>query len=146
MLEDDVVEAVIGLAPNLFYGTGIPACILIVNRDKPAERRGRVLFVHGAEECVTGKNQNTLSDENVTRLSEAFHNFRDEERFSRVVPLEEIAENDYNLNITRYVDTTEPEEPIDVAAELAKLMELRQARDAAEERMLGLLRGLGYGV
>jgi type I restriction enzyme M protein len=142
MLEDDVVEAVIGLAPNLFYGTGIPACVLIVNRDKPAERRGRVLFVHGAEECVTGKNQNTLSDENLTRLSEAFHNFRDEERFSRVVPLEEIAENDYNLNITRYVDTTEPEEPIDVAVEL---MGLRKRRDEAEERMLGLLRGVGYG-
>jgi type I restriction enzyme M protein len=75
MLEDDVVEAVIGLAPNLFYGTGIPACILIVNRDKPAERRGRVLFVHGAEECVTGKNQNKLSDDNVARQSQPFRSF-----------------------------------------------------------------------
>ena len=145
MLQDDLVEAVIGLAPNLFYGTGIPACVLIVNRAKPADRKGRVLFVHGAEEFVEGKNQNSLSDDNVARLSEAFHSFRDEERFSRVVPLEEIAENDYNLNITRYVDTTEPEEPIDLAAEVAKLMELRKERDAAEERMLGFLRELGYG-
>ena len=135
MLQDDLVEAVIGLAPNLFYGTGIPACVLIVNRAKPADRKGRVLFVHGAEEFVEGKNQNSLSDENVARLSEAFHRYRDEERFSRVVALEEIAENDYNLNIARYVDITEPEEPIDLAAEVAKLMELRKERDAAEERM-----------
>jgi type I restriction enzyme M protein len=86
LLKDDLIEAVIGLAPNLFYGTGIPACILIVHRNKPAERRGRVLFVHGAEEMVAGKNQNTLVDANVLRLVEAFHAFRDEERFSRVVP------------------------------------------------------------
>jgi type I restriction enzyme M protein len=146
LLEADLIEAVIGLAPNLFYGTGIPACVLIVNRNKPAERRGRVLFVHGAGEFVEGKKQNSLSTENVGRLSEAFRIFRDEERFSRVVGLEEIAENDFNLNITRYVDTSEPEEVINVAAELARLMELRAARDAAEERMLGLLRGLGYGA
>jgi type I restriction enzyme M protein len=146
LLEEDLVEAVIGLAPNLFYGTGIPACILIVHRDRPADRKGRVLFVHGAEEMVAGKNQNTLSDANVRRLVEAFHVFRDEERFSRVVPLEEIAENDYNLNISRYVQTAEEEERIDVAAEVAKLNELRARRDEAEARMTGFLRELGYAA
>ena len=146
LLRDDLIEAVIGLPENLFYGTGIPACILIVHRNKPAERREKVLFVHGVEGVVAGKNQNTLSDANVKRLVEAFYAFQDEERFSRVVPLQEIAENEHNLNISRYVQTAAEEERIDVAAELAKLNEVRARRDEAEARMTGFLQELGYGV
>jgi type I restriction enzyme M protein len=145
LLRDDLIEAVIGLAPNLFYGTGIPACILIVHRNKPVDRRGRVLFVHGADEMVAGKNQNRLSTSNVKRLTEAFHTFQDEDRFSRVVPLREIAENEYNLNISRYVKAADEAERIDVSAEVAKLAELRTRRDEAESRMMGFLRELGYG-
>jgi type I restriction enzyme M protein len=118
MLKDDLIEAVIGLAPNLFYGTGIPACVLIINKEKEAARRGKVLFVNGAEEMVEGKNQNTLSKDNVERLAKAFVAFEDELRFARVVELEEIKKNDFNLNIARYVQTAEEEEQIDVAAEV----------------------------
>jgi len=144
MLRDDLVEAVIGLAPNLFYGTGIPACILICNRNKPTDRQGKVLFVHGAEEMVEGKNQNTLSEENVDRLATAFNDYEDVPKSSRVVDLDEIAKNDYNLNIARYVDTADEEEQIDVAAELVKLNELREQRDQAEDKMLGFMAELGY--
>ena len=144
MLGDDLVEAVIGLAPNLFYGTGIPACVLIVNRAKPEARKGKVLFVNGAEEFQEGKNQNSLSEGNVERLAAAFQAFEDEERFARVVPLDEIEQNDWNLNIARYVQTAEEEEPIDVAAELKTLKELMQKRDKAEAKMLGYLKELGY--
>ena len=144
MLRDDLVEAVIGLAPNLFYGTGIPACVLIVNRAKPEERKGKVLFVNGAEECQEGKNQNTLSEGNVERLAGAFHAFEDKERFARVVPLAEVEKNDWNLNIARYIQTAEEEEPIDVATELKTLKELMQKRDEAEAKMLGYLKELGY--
>jgi type I restriction enzyme M protein len=145
LLKDDLVEAVIGLAPNLFYGTGIPACILILRRNKPAERKGKVLFVQGAEEMVEEKNQNRLSDENVCRLAESFYAYVDEEEFSRVVSLEEIRENDFNLNLSRYVQSGEEDERIDVAAEVEKLMKLRAQRDEAEARMIGLLKELGYG-
>jgi len=144
ILKDDLIEAIIGLAPNLFYGTGIPACVIIINRDKPADRKGKVLFVHGAEEMVPGKNQNSLSDENVTRLVEAFKTYRDEDRFSRIVDLDEIAGNDWNLNIARYVDTTEPEEQIDVAEEYKKLKELTAKRNEAEKKMEAYLKELGY--
>jgi len=144
VLKDDLVEAIIGLAPNLFYGTGIPACVIIINRDKPADRKGKVLFVHGAEEMVPGKNQNSLSDENVARLVEAFKTYRDEDRFSRIVYLDEIEGNDWNLNIARYVDTTEPEEQIDVAAEYKKLKELTAKRNEAEAKMEAYLKELGY--
>ncbi len=144
ILRDDLMEAVVGLGPNLFYGTGIPAAILVMNRVKPAGRKEKVLFIHGADELVEGKNQNRLSEENVARLAGAFHAWKDEERFCRVVPLHEIEGNDFNLNIPRYVDTTEPMEEIDVAAELKVLKGLMAERDAAEKRMLGYLRELGY--
>ena len=144
MLEDDIVEAVIGLAPNLFYGTGIPACVLVVNKAKPEERKGKVLFIHGAEQMVEGKNQNTLSQENVDRLVKGYWDWTEEERFSRVVEIEEIQKNDCNLNIARYVQTAEPEEEIDVAAELKVLKELQAQRDAAEAKMMGFLKELGY--
>lgn len=146
LLEDDLVEAVIGLAPNLFYGTGIPACVLLINKAKAAERRGKVLFVNGAEEMVEGKNQNSLSEENVRRLSEGFHAYEDEDRFSRVVSLEEIEKNDFTLNIARYVQNGDEEEQIDVAVEMQKLMELQARRDEAEGTMMRLVEGLGYGA
>ncbi|BAZ15465.1 type I restriction enzyme, modification chain [Calothrix sp. NIES-4071] len=144
ILKDDLIEAVIGLAPNLFYGTGIPACVLIINKNKETARQGKVLFVNGAEEMVEGKNQNTLSEANVTRLAKAFLAFNDEERFARVVGLDEIAKNDYNLNIARYVQTNEEEALIDVAEEVRVLKELIEARDKAEATMLGFLDELGY--
>ncbi|MDZ7778955.1 MAG: type I restriction-modification system subunit M [Gemmatimonadota bacterium] len=146
LVKDDLIEAVVGLGPHLFYGAGIPACIVVINRAKPEERKGRVLFVHGAEELVEGKAQNHLSQENVDRLAAAFHAWEDEERFCRVVDLDEIEKNDFNLNIPRYVDTTEPEEPIDVAEELGTLKELMAERDEAERKMLGYLEELGYGA
>jgi type I restriction enzyme M protein len=145
LLEDDLIEAVIGLAPNLFYGTGIPACVLLINKAKPAERKGKVLFVNGAEEMVEGKNQNTLSDENVKRLSEGFLAYEDEERFSRVIGIEEIENNDFNLNLARYVQTAEEEEQIDVAVEMKKLKDLQARRNAAETKMMWYIEELGHG-
>ena len=144
LLQDDLVEAVIGLANNLFYGTGIPACVLVLNRHKPQQRRGKVLIVNGEKEYREGKNQNTLADENVQRLAGAFRAFADENLFARVVTLDEIAGNDWNLNIARYVDTNPPAEKIDTAAELRKLKELTARRDAAEAAMMRYLEELGY--
>jgi type I restriction enzyme M protein len=145
LLREDLVEAVVGLGPNLFYGSGIPACIVIMNRAKPAARKGKVLFIHGAEELVEGKAQNHLSDENVSRMAGAFHAWADEERFCRVVGTDEIEKNDFNLNIPRYVDTTVSEAEVDVGAEVAALKTLMAEREQAEQKMLGYLSGLGYG-
>lgn len=144
ILKDDLVEAVIGLGANLFYGTGIPAAILFINKAKAEARKGKVLIVNGDKEIVEGKNQNSLSDQNVARLADAVHGFQGEDLFSRVVDLNEIGENDYNLNITRYVQTEAPPESIDVAAEVKKLRELTAARDEAEARMDSFLLELGY--
>jgi type I restriction enzyme M protein len=144
LLKEDLIEAVIGLAPNLFYGAGIPACILIIRKSKPVERRGKVLFVNGVEHFVEGKAQNHLSDSNVATLAKAFHEYMDVERLARVVPISEITANDHNLNISRYVHVGEEAEDLDVAEEVEKLVELRAQRDAAEAKMMGFLKELGY--
>ena len=145
LLEADIIEAVVGLGPNLFYGTGIPAAVLFINKDKSAARAGKVLIVNGDKDMVPSKNQNSLSAENVSRLVEAVHRYEDQELFTCVVDLDELRENDHNLNLTRYVQTDPPPPEIDVKAEVAKLSELMASRDAAEAKMRGFLKELGYG-
>lgn len=146
LVQDDLLEAVIGLAPNLFYGTGIPACVLIVNRRKDASRRGKVLFINGEREFREGKNQNHLSEDNVERLAQTFHGFRDEPHFSRVVDAATLAKNDFNLNISLYVPSLESEMPvaIDVQSALRNHSVARQRFEASETRLHELLRELGY--
>lgn len=108
LLEADVIEAVVGIGANLFYGTGIPAAVLFINKNKAAKRKGKILIVNGDKDIVEGKNQNTLSDDNVARMAGAVHRYEDQELFTRVVSLDEIRENDHNLNLTRYVQTDPP--------------------------------------
>ncbi|WP_425056275.1 type I restriction-modification system subunit M [Pseudomonas abyssi] len=116
ILQDDLLEAVIGLPSGLFYGTGIPACLLIINKRKPAERRGKVLFINGELEYEEGKNQNKLRQQDIDRIVHTFENYAELKRYSKVVTLAEIAENDFNLNIRRYADTSPPPEIFDVRA------------------------------
>ncbi len=148
LLADDLVEAVIGLPPNLFYGTAIPACVLVINRRKAPSRRGRVLFVNGVREMHPGKNQNRLTEAHVERLAQAFHAGRDQPRLCRMVELEEVAGNDFNLTITRYVPSAggDGEAPIDVAAEVRELRRLEARRRAAERKMMRLVAELGYDL
>jgi type I restriction enzyme M protein len=114
ILEDDFVEAVIGLPSGLFYGTGIPAALLIINKSKASERRGKVLFINAELDYQEGKNQNILRDQDIEKVVGCFDAYNEIKRFSRVVPIEEIRENDHNLNIRRYADTSPPPEPFDV--------------------------------
>lgn len=144
MLEADIIDAVIGLAPNLFYGAGIPAAILIIRKNKPAERQGKVLVVNGDDTFQQGKAQNHLTDANVRTLADAFSDFADVEKLARVVPVEEVEANGFNLNISRYVQTGADTEIVDVTVEVAKLRDLIAARDEAETVMFGHLKRLGY--
>ena len=116
ILEDDLLEAVIGLPSALFYGTGIPAALLIINKKKPVERKGKVLFVNSELEYQEGKVQNKLRDEDIQHIIDVYDAYEDERRYSKVVSMDEIRENDYNLNIRRYADTSPPPEQFDVKA------------------------------
>ncbi|MDC1149941.1 type I restriction-modification system subunit M [Gammaproteobacteria bacterium] len=116
ILEDDLLEAVIGLPSALFYGTGIPAALMIINKSKPAERKGKVLFINSELEYQEGKNQNKLRDEDIEHILNVYDAYEDEKRYSKIVSMDEIRENDYNLNIRRYADTSPPPEQFDVKA------------------------------
>jgi type I restriction enzyme M protein len=120
LLDDDIIEAVVGLGPQLFYGTGIPACILILRHkgSKPAERQGKVLFINADREYREGRAQNFLEPQHIEKIVSAYREFDDIPAFAKVVTRQELADNDDNLNIRRYVDTTPPPEPQDVRAHL----------------------------
>jgi type I restriction enzyme M protein len=120
MLDDDVIDAVIGLGPQLFYGTGIPACILVLRPkgSKPAERKNKVLIINADREYREGRAQNYLEPEHIEKIVSAYREFEDIENFARVVSRSELKDNGDNLNIRRYVDTTPPPEPQDVRAHL----------------------------
>lgn len=146
MLREDLFEAVIGLPPNLFYGTGIPAAVLVLSRKKDNGRKGKVLFIDASGEFKEGSNQNYLREQDVKKIAKTFGAYKDVDKYARVVDLEEIEKNDFNLNISRYVDTSEAEEKIDVASAVAKLRALEAARGEAEAKMNGFLEELGYGA
>jgi type I restriction enzyme M protein len=146
ILEEDVLEAIIGLPSNLFFGAGIPACLLIVNKNKPQERKGKVFFLYGARDYQEGKKQNKLRKEDIAKIVNAYRNYSEIEKYCRPVSLDEIRANDYNLNITRYIDITEEEEPIDVQVVLNQLKELKKERAGVEEKMNQYLNELGYTV
>lgn len=120
-IKDDLLEAVIGLPTNLFYGTGIPACILVLRAKggKPAERQGKVLFINADAEYRTGRAQNYLEHEHIEKIVNAFQRFEDISGFAAVVGHDDLAVTDYNLNIRRYADNAPPPEPHDVRAHLA---------------------------
>jgi type I restriction enzyme M protein len=124
MIEADLLEAVIGLPAGLFYGTGIPACVLVMrqrrgNRSgKPVERQGKVLFINADREYAEGRAQNHLLPEHIEKIVNTFETFAQEPGFSAIVANGTLAENDCNLNIRRYADNAPPPEPHDVRAHL----------------------------
>ena len=119
LINDDVIEAIISLPQGLFYGTGIPACVLVCNKNKPDDLRDKVLFINADREYAEGKNQNKLRPEDVEKIDFVFTHKREIPKYSRLVDKAEIADkNDYNLNIRRYVDNTPDPEPEDVQAHL----------------------------
>ncbi|MDD5035884.1 MAG: N-6 DNA methylase [Methylococcaceae bacterium] len=120
-INEDLIEAVIGLPPNLFYGAGIPACILVMRPDtgrKPKERQQQVLFINADAEFHAGRAQNYLKPEHIEKIVSTFDRYEDVPAYSRRVSLDELRENDFNLNIRRYVDNAPPPEPHDVRAHL----------------------------
>jgi type I restriction enzyme M protein len=114
----DIIEAIISLPPNLFYGTGIPACILVINKTKPKNLENKILFINADAEYGEGRAQNYLRPEDIEKITFVFESKREEPKYSRLVDLDEIEKNDFNLNIRRYVDNSPDTEIEDVHAHL----------------------------
>lgn len=143
-LKDDLIEAIIGLPPNIFYGTGIPASIIVINKNKPENRRNKVLFIDGSNNFVKNGNKNRVRDEDIDKIVKAFDEYIDVEKYANVVEIEAIKENDYNLNISRYVDTSEEEEEVDIEAVIVEINGLRIKEKEIALRLNGYLRELGF--
>ncbi len=116
ILDNDLLEAVIGLPPKLFYGTGIPAAILIINKKKSKDRKNKIIFINSELEFEEEKNQNRLREQDIKKILSKFNNFEDTKRYSKIVSIDEIRESDYSLNIRRYADTSPPPEKFDTYA------------------------------
>jgi type I restriction enzyme M protein len=143
ILEQDLLEVVIGLGANLFYGTGLAACILVFRARKPAERRGKVMMIDASTLFRRGRNQNTLEPEHVAQVLGWYQQFGDVPGHAKVTTLDEIASNDWNLNIPRYVEPLIEEETITVEEALKNLRVSLENAYAAEDRLQHLLEQTG---
>lgn len=143
-VEEDLIDTVIGLPANLFANTGSPGCILILNKKKPAERKGKILFIDASKDYLEGKAQNHLRDEDLQKTLETYLKYETVERYCSVCELEEIEENDFNLNISRYVDTTEPEVPVIIENVMSELESLEKEREDNNQKLSAYLKELGY--
>jgi type I restriction enzyme M protein len=143
LLEMDLLEAVIGLGPNLFYGTGLAACILVLRLRKKKDRKKKVLILDASREFKTGRAQNELLSEHVDRILSWYHDYKDVEGIAKVVTLADISGNDYNLNITRYVERKSDEKVLSVDEAMEQLRESAVAAFAAEEKLIRVLQREG---
>ena len=135
------LDAVIGLAPNLFHGTSIPVCLLVLKSNRGANENN-ILFIDASKEFKPGKNQNSLTDENISKIVNAYVARQDVDKFAHVASMDEIASNDYNLNIPRYVDTFEEEPPVDLGAVTRELSDIDSQMMQKQKELLSMAREL----
>ena len=135
------IDAVIGLPANIFYGTSIPTCVIVMKKCRKED--DNILFIDASKEFEKVKTQNKLREEHIRKIVETYRDRKEIEKYSHCATLQEIADNDYNLNIPRYVDTFEEEEPIDIKAVMAEIKELEAKRADLDKEIEGYLRELG---
>lgn len=146
-IEENILDAVIGLPANLFLNVGIPVAFLIFDKSREKgganENRKDVLFIDASKEFVPGKKQNSLSEDHIKKIVDTYKNRREIEKYSHIATFDEIKENDFNLNIPRYVDTFEEEEEVDLAKVKAEIVDLENELQKVQSQMTEYLKELG---
>jgi type I restriction enzyme M protein len=140
LLKDGHIDTVIGMPANLFYSTGIPVCILVLKKCKKPDD---VLFINASEQFIKGKRQNQLTEDHIAKIIKTYQSRKQEERYSRRVEMKEISDNDYNLNISRYVSTAQEEQEIDLAKTHAELVKIDGEIRKATTKHIEFLKELG---
>jgi len=140
IVEDDLIEAVILLPEKLFYNTPSPAVIIIFNKQKPPEKKGKILLINASKEFEPAKKQNLLSKENIKKIANAYYEFKDIEKFAKVITIEEAREADYNLSPSRFVSVIEEEKYRSISEIKAELEKLEEERKKVDERVGEILR------
>lgn len=144
ILKNDLVEAIIALPSKLFYGTGIPAAIVILNKNKSKEKKSRVLIIDGEKDYLEGKNQNILRPLDINKIIKTYNGYEDIEKYARVVGLEEIENNNFNLNIRQYIDSSNSEEKIDVKTVRSEIKKIKKELADADSKVEKHLDELNY--
>ncbi len=144
ILKNDLIEAVIAMPAKLFFGVGIPVALVILNKNKLANRKNKILFIDAEYDYKEGKNQNTLRNTDIQKIIDTFDIWKNIDKYARVVDLDEVVENDYNLNVRRYIDSSDVEEVIDVKQVWQKVKEIEIERDRVNQRVENYLKELNY--
>jgi type I restriction enzyme M protein len=140
LIEENLLDAVIGLPANLFFGTGIPAAIMIFDKGR---KKTDILFIDASREFENGTNQNKLRPQDIEKIAETYNNYKTVDRYAHRATRKELEQNDYNLNIPRYVDTFEPEEEIDILAVQREIDDLETELAATKKKLKQCLKELG---
>ena len=146
MIREDIIEGIIALPPKLFYGTGITGCVLILNRNKPESRRNKIIFIYAARDYEEGKVRNKLRESDIQKIVSAFKNHKDIDMYCHVAEFDEIEENEFNLNVPRYVDISELEEEVNIQATINALKKLEQERHGLIIQVNDFLQEIGFNV
>jgi len=144
MIKEDIIEGIVALPPKLFYGTGIPGCVLILNRNKPEKRRNKIIFIYAAKDYEEGTVRNILRESDIKEIVSAFKNYKDIDRYCHIAEFEELKENEFNLNVPRFVDISESEEEIDIQTTIDELEKLEKEKKEIEIQVNSHLKELGF--
>jgi type I restriction enzyme M protein len=144
ILQMDLLEAVIGLGPNLFYGTGLAACILVFCQRKKKDRKNKVLILDASREFKTCRAQNELLPAHVKRIHDWYREYQDVEGIARLVTLDDIAANDHNLNITRYIEPMNEQDTLSVEEAMQCLRRSTESATIAEDKLVDILLREGF--
>jgi type I restriction enzyme M protein len=142
IVEDDLIESVILLPEKLFYNTGAPAVIIVFNKNKPEKRKKKILLINASKEYQEGKKQNTLSKENIQKIVTAYREFKDIEKFTKVITLEEAKEADYNLSPSRFVSVAEEENYRSISEIKSELEKIEEEREKVETKLDKILKSV----
>jgi len=146
MIDVDVIEGIIALPANLFYATGIPACVFLLNKSKPKERKNKIIFIYAAKDFLDAGKRDLLRPQDIEKIVSAFQNYKDIDKYCHIADLEELKENEFNLNVPRYVDISEPEEDIDIQATINELKKLEREKAELEAKVTANLHELHFRV
>lgn len=144
IIKNDLIDTVIGFPPKLFYGTGISAVVLILDKNKPEHKKNKILIIDAEHDYLEGKNQNTLRQKDIDKITKAYDDYKNIDKYCRIVNLKEIKKNEFNLNIKRYIDSSEEEEKIDVKKVWDELKNLEKEKEDVDNRVIKYLKDLKY--
>src|SRR3990167_423053 len=144
LIKNDLIEAIIALPAKLFYGTGIPAAVVIFNKNKPEKHKNRILIIDAEQDYEEGKNQNRLRKKDIEKIVLAFEGYHDIEKYARVIPVKELEENEFNLNVRRYIENGEDEVVVDVKTVWSEVKEIEKDREVIDKKVEGYLKELKY--